>query len=387
MRLLSNITRGIRSLFHREGIEREMDDELRGFVEASTADKQRRGMSAEQAARAARVEMGSSNTVKHNIRSATWESRVEIFGRDLKHCVRGFARSPGFTLTAVLSMALGIGANTAIFTLIKQILLQNLPVHDPQQLVTFGKSTGEGILGGIDLSTGDLFTYDFARQLEANPGPFQGIAAYTSFSPRVSVRLPNTAAALQIPTNLVSGNFFSVLGAEPLLGRAITPSDADAPDRSAVAVISYHLWQQSFSSDPAILGKSLSLNATPFTVVGVMPAGFHGIQQELEPAEIWVPVTMVREIVLQPGFLEPRSFYCLHMVARQNRQSQLAAEQVWLDRQIRDYVRAGEGHTVTAARQQEIERIAVRLVSGAHGVSRLRSQYGDSLTILMAIVA
>jgi predicted permease len=387
MGLLSNIARGIRSLFHRDRIEREMDDELRGFVEASTADKLRRGMPAEQAARAARVEMGSSNAVKHNICSATWESRVEIFWRDLKHCVRGFSRSPGFTLTAVVSLALGIGANTAIFTLIKQVLLQNLPVRDPQQLVTFGKSTGAGILGGIDLGATDLFPYDFARQLEADPGPFQGVAAYSSSSPRVSLSLPNTAAALQIPANLVSGNFFSVLGAEPLLGRAIARSDADAPGRSAVAVISYHLWQQSFSSDPAILGKSLSINATPLTVVGVMPAEFHGIQQELEPAEIWVPITMVREILLQPGFLEPRSFYFLHMVARRSRQSQPAADQMWLDRHIRDYVRAGEGHTIAVARQQEIERITVRLVSGAHGVSRLRSQYGDSLTVLMAIVA
>ena len=387
MGLLSNIARGIRSLFHRDHIEREMDDELRGFVEASTADKVSRGMPAEQAARAARVEMGSSNAVKHNIRSATWESGVEIFWRDLKHCVRGLSRSPGFTLIAVLSLALGIGANTAIFTLIKQVLLENLPVHDPQQLVTFGKSTSAGILGGIDLGVTDLFPYDFARQLEADPGPFQRIAAYSSASPRVSLSLPNTAAALQIPANLVSGNFFSVLGAEPLLGRAIARSDADASDRSAVAVISYHLWQQSFSSDPAILGKSISLNAMPFTVVGVMPAEFHGIQQELEPAEIWVPITMVREIFLQPGFLDPRSVYFLHMVARRNHQSQLATDQVWLDRQIRNYVRAGEGHAIAVARQQEIERITVRLISGAHGVSRLRSQYGDSLTILMAIVA
>ena len=387
MGLLSNIARGIRSLFHRDRIEREMDDELRGFVEASTADKLRRGMPAEQAARAARVEMGSSNAVKHNISVATWESRVEIFWRDLRHCVRGLSRSPGFTLIAVLSLALGIGANTAIFTLIKQVLLENLPVRDPQQLVTFGKSTSAGILGGIDLGVTDLFPYDFARQLEADPGPFQSVAAYSSASPRVSLSLPNTAAALQIPANLVSVNFFSVLGAEPLLGRTLVRSDADAPDRSAVAVISYHLWQQSFSSDPAILGKSISLNATPFTVVGVMPAEFHGIQQELEPAEIWVPVTMVREIFLQPGFLEPRSVYFLHMVARRSGQSQLAAGQAWLDRQIRDYVRAGEGHAIAAARQKEIERITVRLVSGAHGVSRLRSQYGDSLTILMAIVA
>ena len=387
MGLLSNISQGIRSLFHRDSIEREMDDELRGFVEASTADKVRHGMPAEQATRAARIEMGSSNAVKHHIRSATWESKVEIFWHDLRHCVRGLLRSPGFTLIAVLSLGLGIGANTAIFTLIKQVLLQNLPVRDPQQLVTFGTSTGSGILGGIDLGTADMFTYDFARQQEANPGPFAGIAAYSSLSPRVNVRLPNTAGALQIPASIVSSNFFSVLDAEPLLGRVITRSDADAPDRNAVAVISYHLWQQSFSSDPAILGKSISINATPFTVIGVMPAAFHGIRQELEPAEIWVPITMVQEILLQPGFLEPRWCYFLHLVARRSHPSQLSADQAWLDRQIRDYVRAGEGHTIPAARQQEIERITVPLVSGAHGVSRLRSQYGDSLTLLMAIVA
>src|ERR1700753_1892780 len=296
MGLLSNIAQGIRSLFHRDTIEREMDDELRGFVEASTSEKLRRGLSVEQAARAARVEMGSSNAVKHNIYSATWESRVEIFGRDLKHCVRGLVRTPGFTLTAVLSMALGIGANTAIFTLIKQVILQDLPVRDPQQLVTFGKSTGGGILGGIDLGTADMFTYDFARRLEANPGPVQGVAAYSSFAPKVNVRVSQSTAAIQAPANLVSGNFFRIMGAQPLLGRVLGPSDMDAPDRSPVAVISYHFWQQSLSSDRDIVGKTISVNSTPFTIVGVMPEAFHGVKLELQPPDLWTPITMAQEI-------------------------------------------------------------------------------------------
>jgi predicted permease len=387
MGLLGNIAQGIHSLFRRQAMEHDMDDELREFIDASTAEKVRRGMPAQQAALAARVEMGSSNAVKHHIRSATWESRMEIFLRDLKYCVRGLLRSPGFTLIAVLSLALGIGANTAIFTLIKQVLLQNLPVRDPQQLVTFGNSTGAGILGGIDLGTADMFTYDFARQLEANPGPFQGVAAYTSLSPRVSVRVPNSAKALQIPASPVSGNFFNVLGAAPLLGRTIAPFDAVTPHSNAVAVVSYHLWQQALSSDLAVIGKTFSINAAPFTVIGVMPETFHGITQELEPPDIWVPITMVQEILLQPGFLEPRSFYFLHMVARRSPQSPLTTDQAWLNRHVRDYVRAGEGASVVPARQQEIERITVALVSAPHGVSRLRSRYGDSLKILMAIVA
>ena len=387
MRLLANVAQGIRSLFRRQALEREMDDELRGFVEASTAEKLRRGMSAEQAARAARVEMGSANAVKHHIRSASWESRLEIFWRDLRHCVRGLLRSPGFTLIAVLSLALGIGANTAIFTLIKQVLLQDLPVRDPQQLVTFGKSTGGGILGGVDMGAADLFTYDFARQLEANPGPFQSVAAYASHSHKANVRLPNSAAALQVPANLVSGNFFNVLGATPLLGRTISPFDAMTPHSNAVAVISHHFWQQSLSSDPAIVGKTISINALPFTVIGVMPEAFHGITQELDPPVIWVPITMIQEILLEPDMLTPRMLDFMHMVARRSPQSTLAADQAWLDRQIRVYVRAGEGSTIVPARQQEIEHISVRLVSAAHGVSQLRSQYGDSLKILMAIVA
>ncbi len=387
MGLLANVIAGIRALFQKNAIEIEMDEELKGFVEASAADKQRSGMPAEQAARAARSEMGSTNAVKHRIHSTGWETRLENASRDLRYSVRSLMRSPGFTLIAVLSLALGIGANTAIFTLIKQVLLQNLPVRDPQQLVTFGKSTGGGILGGIDLGTADMFTYDFARQLEANPGPFQSVAAYASRSPKVNVRLPESTAAIQVPANLVSGNFFNVLGARPLLGRAISPFDAVTPHSNAVADISHHFWQQSLSSDPDIVGKTISINATPFTVIGVMPEAFHGITQELEPPDIWVPVTMIHEILLEPGMLTPRMLDFMHMVARRSPQSQLAADQAWLDRQIRNYVRAGEGASIAPARQQEIERIGVPLVSAAHGVSRLRSRYGDSLEILMAIVA
>ena len=387
MGLLANVIAGFRGLFQKNAIESEMDEELKGFVEASAADKQRSGMSAEQAARAARSEMGSTNAVKHRIRSAGWETRLENASHDLRYSVRTLWRSPGFTLIAVASLALGIGANTAIFTLIKQVLLQNLPVRDPQQLVTFGKSTGGGILGGIDLGTADMFTYDFARQLEANPGPFQSVAAYASRSPKVNVRLPDSTAAIQVPANLVSGSFFNVLDLKPLLGRSISSFDAVTPHSNAVADISHHFWQQSLSSDPNIVGKTISINGTPFTVIGVMPEAFHGITQELEPSDIWVPVTMIQEILLEPGMLTPRMLDFMHMVARRSPRSQLAADQAWLDRQIRNYVRAGEGASIAPARQQEIERISVPLVSAAHGVSRLRSRYGDSLKILMAIVA
>ena len=307
--------------------------------------------------------------------------------QDLRHSLRGLLRTPGFTFVAVLSLALGIGANTAIFTLIRQVMLHNLPVRDPQQLVTFGTSEGDGILGGIDLGMFDQFTYDFAHQLESQPGPFSGVAYYSSFPPKVSVRNGDAEAAVQVSASLVSGNYFSVLAAAPLFGRTIFPSDADRPNRSAVVVISHHYWQQILSADPAIVGKTISVNSTPFTVVGVMPEAFHGFKQELEPPDLWVPITMVEQIMLQPNMLAPRSFYFLHMFARRSTQSSLSADQGWLDRQIHDYVRAGEGATIAPARQQEIDRLSVRLIPGSHGVSLVRTQYGVSLKILMVVVA
>jgi hypothetical protein len=113
-----------------------------------------------------------------------------------------------------------------------------------------------------------------------------------------------------------------------------------------VVVISHHYWQQILSADPAIVGKTISVNSTPFTVVGVMPEAFHGFKQELEPPDLWVPITMVEQIMLQPNMLTPRSFYFLHMFARRSAQSTLSADQAWLDRQIHDYVRVGEGATI-----------------------------------------
>lgn len=387
MRTLAALLDGLRSLLRKPAVEREMDDELDAFLAASAADKQRQGMSPLQAGRAARIEMGSTNAVKHRIRSAGWETACETWWLDLRHGLRTLRRSPGFTLVAVLSLALGIGANTAIFTLLKQVMLQSLPVRAPRQLFSFGKSLGAGVLGGVDLGTADMFTYDFARQLEAQPGPFQGVAAYSSLSPKVSVRLANAAAAIQVNTNMVSGNFFSVLGATPMLGRSIASFDAETPDKGAVVVVSYRFWQQMLSADPAVLGKTISLNATPFIIIGVMPEAFHGVRQELEPPDLWVPITMVQAVMLQPGMLQPRNFYILHMIARISPQTPLATQQSWLDQQVHDYVRAGEGKTPSPERQQEIARISVKLVPAAHGIANLSRQYGESLEILMAIVA
>jgi len=404
MNALTNLILGIKSLFRKPHVDRELDEELQSYLEASAADKRRAGMSPKAARLAAYAEMGSRSAVKQQVWTSRWESTFDNLFTDMRLGIRALAKSPGFTLVALLSLALGIGANTAIFTLINQVVLRNLPVRDPQQLVIFGQGVTSAVLGGVDLGTYHMYTYDFARQLQANPGPFQGVAAYSSFAPRVSVRIPqpqadpsssnepaNTgAAAIQVTASLVSGNYFAVLQSSPMLGRTILPSDAEVSGASPVAVLSYHFWQQQLSSNPNILGSSITINSNSYRVIGVMPAGFDGIKPDLEPPSIWAPLTMQQQIMLAPDMLAPRSTYFLHMFARRApadiSASGLKQDQLWLDQQIRAYIRAGEGGVISADRQQEISRATDPLFPGSRGVSYLGARYGDVLNVLMVVV-
>ena len=398
MQWMTNILTGLKSLLHKQQIENELDEELESYFQASAAEKVKSGMTPEKARHAALVELGSRNVVKHQVWSSRWESTLDSLLLDMKISLRALAKSPGFTAIALLSIALGIGANTAIFTLIHQVILRNLPVQDPQQLVTFGTSTGGGILGGVDLGVNSMFPWNFAHQLEHNPGPFQGIASYSSFSPSVSVRPPSSAStqpsaasAILVPAVLVSGNYFSVLGAQPLLGRTINPSDNTTPGSGAVVVVSEHFWRQSLSADPDILGKIITINSAPFTVIGVMPSQFHGLKLDTNPTALWTPIMMQSVILQQPSFLGPDGPFFLEMFARlspaaSSSKAALAQSQLWLDQQIRAGVRATESGTISPARQKEINILNEPLIPAQRGVSYTRGQYGNSLIILMAVV-
>ncbi len=171
---------------------------------------------------------------------------MNTFVQDLRYALRQIRRSPGFSAIAILSLALGIGANTAIFTLINGLILKSLPVRDPQQLVAFGNGADSGQIDGIDPGPLDIFPYDFYKQIERQHDPFQDVSATGSFPIKVSVRSAPGGVAGQAMTQLVSGSFFSTLGVEPVLGRPIVPGDADAPGRNPVAVLELPLLAASF---------------------------------------------------------------------------------------------------------------------------------------------
>jgi predicted permease len=397
MGAMRSMISGLKALFGREKRNAELEDELQGFLEASVADKVRRGMRPEDALRIARMEIRCRDAVKENVWSAGWEATVDNFWQDLRYSMRMLVKSPGFTAVAVASLALGIGANTAIFTLINDLLLKSLPVRDPQQLLSFGKAFGGGSVDGIGAGPLDIFTYDFYQRLQREQAegraPFNGICGFASFWTMVSVRTgtaaggaPGSEAATQATGHLVTGDFFSVLGAEPLLGRMLTPADTDAPGRSPVAVISYRYWQRTFAGDPAVVGRTITINGTLFTIVGVTRPQFDGVALDTESMDMWLPITMQREVMLQPSLIDPHGLYWMHLMARSKPGVPVAQAQTWVTSQLQRFMLDREGGQASRERKEEIRKAYVDLLPGGSGISDLREMYQQPLNILMGVV-
>jgi predicted permease len=390
MPILRNLVSGTRALFRREQRNREIDEELEGFLEAAIQEKLRRGMRREDAERAARAEVGSAAVVRHRVWSAGWESIVESLAQDARFGLRQLLKSPGFSLVAILSLALGIGANTAIFTLVNDLLLKSLPVREPQQLVSFGRAVGGGNLGSVKPGAVEMFTYDFYKRIEREHPPIESVGAMASYPTQVSVRrgAGESGAATQANSHLVSGTFFDVVGAEPILGRSINANDTIAAGRNPVAVISYSYWQQALSADPAVIGRLLTINGTLFTVIGVMPASFYGVELNEEMPDMWLPITMQQVVMQQQqgSLLDAGGEFWLQLIARRKPGVSAAQAQAWITAQLQHFMSDREGAQVSATRRQEIARSSVPLVPIGAGISRLRDDYEAPLAVLMGVV-
>ena len=390
MAFLRSFLTGLGSLFHKERRSKEMDEELRSYLAAAVEEKMRSGISYPEALRAAKVEMGSMEAVKQEIRSLGWESTVDSLCSDFRYSLRMLAKSPGFTAVAIVSLALGVGANTAIFTLINDLMIKQLPVRQPDQLVSFGEPSSSGIAGTVSVGTGGLFSYDFFRQIRKQQQFFQDISASASFSLPAGVRLRESSAgpAGVAFFQMVSGNYFSVLGIEPVLGRPILPSDEDTPGRNPVAVLSYHYWQTTLASDPSVVGKSITVDKLPFTVIGVAPKRFFGVKVEAPPPDLWLPLTMQKELMQSSSLLDIRNMYWLHLMGRQNAGMNMDQAQQWFSAQLWRYMRDLEGPHLTPAHIRQIQGQIqeIKLMPGARGGSDLRWQYKEPLQILMGVV-
>ena len=282
MRVLRSLGAGMRALLRKKEIEKELEEELQGYVDAAAADKLRDGMGAEQARRTARLELGSPEAIKEEVRSIGWENRLETCGQDIRYALRMLRKNPGFTIIAVLTLALGIGANASLFSVVNTVLLQPLPFKNPSRLMMLYEGLPQVGSPKIPFSTPD-FTL-----VQRGQKSFESVGAIQD----KEFELSGHSEPDRITGARVSASIFPMLGVAPVLGRFFRP-DEDAPGQN-VAVLSYGLWQRRYGGRPGIVGETIDLDRQPYTVIGVMPRHFvlplPGPRANFLPAALWVPM-------------------------------------------------------------------------------------------------
>jgi predicted permease len=304
MSLIRSLAAGLRSLFRKEQVDRELDEELTGFLEMATEEKIKSGMSREDARREVRLEMGSPEVAKEIVGAAGWESLVETSWQDLRFAARMLRKNPSFTIVAVLTLALGIAANTTVLSWISATLLNPIPgVAHTSDLVTVMRGDR------TDHPT-PPFSYPDLRDLSERTQTFSGLLGYHDDY----MSLTGVAKPERIYGALTTANYFDVLGVHPILGRAFLPEEGTLRAGAAVIVIGYAVWQNHFAGDPQIVGKTIQINRHPYTVVGVAPRDFTGCAPGLR-TELWIPVSMDREVW---GFNRPdyRSIFWLNVLGK-----------------------------------------------------------------------
>jgi predicted permease len=275
MSLLRNITSGLRSLFRKEQVSQELDEELRAYQEIAADEKMKDGLSRQEALRAVRLERGSLEVSKEIVRSGAWEFFVETCWRDLRYALRMFRKSPAFTLIALLTLTLGLGINCAIFTVVNSVLLRPLPYPDSERLVIIQRHFPE-----ITLTSASANKFLFWR---AHSRAFESMTGYSIISS--GVNLTGAGEPEHFRSLRVSADFFHTLGVRPALGRSFT-QDEDRPGGPNAVVLSHALWQTHFGGDRAILGRGIRLGGELWTVVGVAPEGF----TFTPAADLWAPL-------------------------------------------------------------------------------------------------
>ena len=277
MSLPGEIQRRIQALFHRNQLNRDLEEEMRLHLDLRRQQQIDRGLAAfSRRTRAAHLKFGNTTRIREKS-LMTWGSEtLESFFADVAYGTRALFRSPALTIAALLSLALGIGANTAIFSLLeRRHVLRSLPVKDPQQLVLLGKGNMRGI--GDDIALTQLFSNTFYHQFRQRNTVFSDVAGIFSLTNKVHGFVEGGNESQPITVQLVTGNYFPLLGVHAYLGRILT----DADDNSAegdhpVAVISYAWWKRALVRDPNVLGKKIKLGSVIYTIVGVAPPEFFG---------------------------------------------------------------------------------------------------------------
>jgi len=279
---MRNVASGLRRLFRKGRSEGELDEELRGFLQMAAEEKIRQGMSRKDALRAVRLERGNVEVAKEIVHAAGWESFVETLWQDLRYGARMLRKNPGLTSVAVLTTALGIAANVTVFSVVDALFLRSVPAKNPERLVRIQAPENDG---------GGYFSVPEFSYLREHSKTVEDLTTHYSTAP---LYISANGETGEVQGAVVSSSYFPLLGLRPYLGRFFTPGEDSVADRDAVSVLGYGFWQRIYNGDSNVLGKTLLINGHTFTIVGVMPPDFHGVEIGGMPNEIWIPAMMVR---------------------------------------------------------------------------------------------
>jgi predicted permease len=305
--------------------------------------------------------------------------------QDIRFGLRTLLKTPGFTIAAVLSLALGIGANTAIFSIIDALMLKSIPVWEPNRLVALSSGRGAGIFGGVPEPTIELFSTPLWRDLRKGTTSFSDISGIFSLGLTLRPIMAGASLAEPLEARLVTGNFFNVLGLQPAAGRLFT----DIVDQPAGAhpdvVISYAYWQRRFAGDPAVVGKTMRIADRLYTIIGVTPREFFGVSVG-ETQDAWFPLCMEKQLPPYFDFDQEKMAHSLYLMGRLKPGVTLREAAAEGQLQIRRILRNYLGSTINAADSERIDKLRVTFESGANGLSQLRRRFSAPLTVLMTLV-
>jgi len=369
--------------FRRRKLENDLNRELTYHIERRVSDLVESGLPESQARRRVALEIGGAAQIREEVRDVWLVRWLRDFVYDVRFSARSFIRDRSFTLTAVLSLALGIGATTAIYSLVDQIVLRSLPVDHPERLVLFN---WEGAQLADTIGSFNLMSYPLCRDLEKQNEFFDGVfcraLTVIHFSTGVDPR--------PIEAELVSGGYFSVLGVKPMLGRLFTNEDDGAPASSPIVVLSYDFWKNEFSGAPDILGRKVLVNGYPMTVVGVAESTFHGIDVGEIPS-LWIPAVMSEQAIPGMNRMLDRRMRWVQILGRLrpdvSAPQAKAGLQPWFKAMLDDDMRSARFSNVNANRRREFLASTLNVIPAPQGHSLLRRTLGRPLWVLFAATA
>jgi macrolide transport system ATP-binding/permease protein len=256
---------------------------------------------------------------------------------DLRYAFRRLRKSPGFAIVCVLTLALGIGANTAIFTLVDAVMLKSLPVKAPNELYSLGRGDNCCVIGG-NQDNWDIFSYALYRQFRDHTPEFAEMAAFQGGETELSARRSGSnGPAEAYAGEFVSGNYFSTFGIGAFAGRTISPAD-DRPGAPPIAVMSYRAWQQHFGLDTSVIGAAFTINQTPYTIAGIAPPGFFGDRVRADPPDFWLPLATEPQLSGQNSILNHDGFHWLYIIGRVKPGAQVAGIQPKVTAQLQQWL-------------------------------------------------